>query len=134
MDYQSLKTLMESHPQWPSVEDSVLTDWVNEEAVSVDKDTVGSGTIFAAILNNRDEWNALSASDREFVKDILYIHSGEGVPTKSGTPARAQLVAILGSDTKQEIASVISEDVSRATAAGIPGRIRQGDVEYARTF
>lgn len=134
MDYAALKTLMETHPQWPTVDDAALTTWVNEETVSVDKDTVSSGAIFAAILNNRDEWQALSASDREFVKDILYIHSGEGVPTAAGTPARTQLIAILGASTRQELAATISTLVSRASAAGIPGTVRQGDVEFARTM
>jgi len=134
MDYQALNTLIQTHPQWPTVDDATLTTWVNEEAISVDKDTVSSGAIFAAILNNRSEWTALSATDREFVKDILYIHSGEGVPTAAGTPARSQLVAILGTNTKAELASVISSLVSRASAAGIPGTVRQGDIEYARTL
>jgi len=134
MDYQALSTLIQTHPQWPTVDDATLTTWVNEEAISVDKDAVSSGAIFAAILNNRSEWAALSASDRELVKDILYIHSGEGVPTAAGTPARAQLVAILGTNTKTELAGIISSLVSRASASGIPGTVRQGDVEYARTL
>ena len=87
MDYAALRTLIETHPQYPTVSDADLVTWVNEEVISVDKDTVSSGTIFAAILNNRAEWTALTATDREFVKDILYIHSGEGVPTAVGSPA-----------------------------------------------
>jgi len=121
MDYQALNTLIQTHPQWPTVDDATLTRWVNEEAIIVDKDTVSSGAIFAAILNNRSEWTALSASDKEFVKDILYIHSGEGVPTAAGTPARTQLVAILGTNTKAELAGIISSLVSRAAASGIRG-------------
>lgn len=134
MDYAALRTLLETNQDHATLSDADLAAWVNEEVVSVDKETVSSGAIFAAILNNRDEWNALSATDKEFVKDILYIHSGEGVPTAAGTPARAQLIAILGTDTKAEIAGIISEDVSRAVAAGIPGNVREGDIQFARTF
>lgn len=134
MDYAALRTLIETHPTHATETDDALAAWVNEEVVSVDKSTVSSGAIFAAILNNRTEWDALSASDREFVKDILYIHSGEGVPTAAGTPARAQLVAILGSATKAEIAGIISEDVSRAVAVGVIGKVRVGDIAFARTY
>lgn len=134
MDYAALKTLIQTNPNHATTNDVDMLAWVNSEVVSVDKDTLSSGTIFAAILNHRTEWNALSATDREFVKDILYIHSGEGVPTAVGSPARTQLIAILGSQTKAELAGKISRLVSRAVAAGIAGQIRLGDIEYARTY
>lgn len=134
MDYAALRTLIETHPTHGSTSDADMVTWLNEEVISVDKDTVSSGEIFAAILNNRAEWTALSASDREFVKDILYIHSGEGVPTTAGSPARTQLISILGSATKGELASKISSDVSRAVAAGVIGTIKESGVAFARTF
>ena len=134
MDYAALRTLLETNPNHTTLSDAELLIWVNEEAVSVDKTTLSSGTIFASILNNRDEWTALSAADKEFVKDILYIHSGEGVPTSVGSPARTQLIAILGADTKAELAAAISQTVSRAVAAGIPGEIKEGDIAFARTY
>lgn len=134
MDYAALRTLIETKVDHAATSDEDMLAWVNEEVISVDKDTLSSGTILAAILNNRSEWNTLSATDREFVKDILYIHSGEGVPTAAGSPARTQLIAILGNATKSELAGKISTLVSRAVAAGIPGIIRLGDIEYARTF
>ena len=110
-----------------------MADWCNDEVISSDRSTVSSGEIFAACLNNLSEWTALSASDKEVVKDILYIHSGEGVPTAVGSPARTVLVAKLGNATKAELAGVISEMVSRAVAAGIIGEVRTGDVQHART-
>lgn len=134
MDYAALRTLIETKANHATTTDADMLAWVNAEVISVDKDSLPSGTIFAAILNNRSEWNSLSATDREFVKDILYIHSGEGVPTAVGTPARNMLVAILGNATKAELAGKISSKVSRAVAVGIIGQIRQGDIEYARTF
>lgn len=134
MDYSALRTLIESNPNHATTSDVDMLAWVKEEVISVDKDTLSSGTIFAAILNHRNEWNALSATDREFVKDILYIHSGEGVPTAAGSPARTQLISILGANTKAELAGAISTLVSRAVAAGIADNIRLGDIEYARTF
>ena len=134
MDYAALKALILTNPNHANTSDADMLAWVNAEVISVDKETVSSGAIFAAILSNRAEWNALSATDREFVKDILYIHSGEGVPTKVGSPARTQLIAILGSATKAAIAAKISETVSRAVAVGIANQISMGDIEYVRSL
>ena len=134
MDYAALKALILTNPNHATTSDADMLAWVNEEVISVDKETVSSGAIFAAILRNRAEWNALSATDREFIKDILYIHSGEGVPTKAGSPARTQLIAILGSATKAAIAAKISETVSRAVAVGIANQISMGDIEYVRSL
>lgn len=134
MDYNALRSLIETNPDHATTSDEDMLIWINEEVVSVDKDSLSSGSIFASVLNNRDEWTALSATDREFVKDILYIHSGEGVPTSAGSPARTQLIAILGANTKSELAGQISSLVSRAVAVGIAGNIRLGDIEYARTY
>ena len=134
MDYSALSALIKTHPQWPTVTDAVLTSWVNEKAISRDKTSVSSGEIFACILSNLTEWSALSAADQGIIKDILYIHSGEGVPTAAGTPARTVLVAKLGTNTKTCVATKISELVSRATSVGIPGEVREGDIGFARTL
>jgi hypothetical protein len=134
MDYVALNGLIKTHPSWPTVTDAELVMWCNAEAMSRDKTTVGSGEIFAAILSNLSEWTALSATDREVVKDILYIHSGEGVPTAAGSPARNVLVAKLGANTKAAIAAKISEQVSRVAYVGIPGDVHIGDVQNARAL
>jgi len=134
MDYQALSALIQTHPQWPAVDDSVLTDWVNEEAITVDSPTIQSGDIFSAVLNNRSEWEALTADQRQIVRDVLVIYSTDGVPTASGSPARTVLIDILGVNTKAEIAALIPKDISRAENAGIIGRVREGDVIYARTL
>ena len=56
------------------------------------------------------------------------------MPTKAGSPARTQLIAILGSATKAAIAAKISETVSRAVAVGIANQISMGDIEYVRSL
>jgi hypothetical protein len=134
MDYQALKTLLDSDGSTAAMTSQEAADWCNAEVISVDQDVVSSGQLFAAIANNKSEWDALAATERDFVKDILYIHSGEGVPTSPGSPARTQLVAILGTNTKAEIAGIISEDISRAENAGVLGHVSAGAVEYARTL
>ena len=134
MDYQALSTLIQTHPQWPTVTDVDLLTWVQEETVNVDKTSLPNATVLAVILTNRADFTALSANDQQIVRDILYI--GDSVPTTAGEPARDTLVEIFGgaSITIQTLAAEISELVSRAVAAGIIGSIRLGDIEHARTI
>jgi hypothetical protein len=134
MDYSALNTLIKTHPNYATVSDEDLTAWVNEEAISVDKATLPATTILSTILTYKSEWDALSEANKATVRDILYIASGEGVPTAAGNPIRTVLVNILGTQTKQALGAAIVELVSRAVTAGILGKVRVADVEYARTL
>jgi hypothetical protein len=133
MDYQALKTLIQTHPQFPTVDDATLTAWVNEEAINATKATLSNEEILAVILANRAEFSALSVNNQQIVRDILYV--GDSVPTAAGAPARDALVSIFGggSATIQALGAAISFQVSRAVNAGIIEQVRQGDVEFART-
>jgi len=133
MDYQALKTLIQTHPQFPTVDDATLTAWVNEEAINATKTSLSNEEILAVILSNRAEFSALSVNNQQIVRDILYV--GDSVPTAAGAPARDALVAIFGgsSATIQALGAAISLQVSRAVNAGIIEQVRQGDVEFART-
>ena len=132
MDYQALKTLIQTHPQFPTVDDATLTAWVNEEAINATKTTLSNEEILAVILANRAEFSALSVNNQQIVRDILYV--GDSVPTAAGAPARDALVAIFGggSATIQALGAAISFQISRAVNAGIIEQVRQGDVEFAR--
>ena len=134
MNYLELSTLIQTHPSWPAVDDATLTVWVNEEAISADHPTLTSGEVFATIADNISEFNALTDADKQTVRDVLYIHSGEGIPTVSGTAARTLLVTIFGggSTTITALAAAISYQVSRAVDAGIIGIINEGHIIEAR--
>jgi hypothetical protein len=136
MDYNALKTLIQTHPSWPSVADDVLTAWVNEVAISATRPTVSTGTLFACIAANIADFNALSADNKQVIRDILYIHSGEGVPTATGSPARTLFQTIFAgkTGTLTAVGAAITYQISRAEAAGVLGMVRQGDVEYARSL
>ena len=133
MDYAALKTLIDSDPANAGRTDAEVLSWCNTATVTRDQPTIASGRIFEACLNNVAEWQALTADDRQLVRDILTVYAPEGVPTASGEPARTQLVAILGTNTKQEIAALIPETVSPAVDAGL-GTVNLGDVENARAL
>jgi len=134
MDYAALRQLIETNPDFTTLSDDQLAAWVNDEVVSIDKTSLPNTEILAVILANRAEFAALSDTNKQIVRDILYV--GDSVPTSAGEPARDTLVAIFGggSATIQSLASAISETVSRAVAAGIIGRVTAGDVQFARTF
>jgi len=135
MDYQALNTLMQTHPAWPSVDDATLLTWVTEEAISATRPTLSTGAVFATIASNIAEFNALTDSEKQTVRDILYIHSGEGVPTAAGSPARTLFSSIFaGTQTLTDLAAAISYQIARAEDAGVSGLIRLGDIEYARTL
>ncbi len=132
MDYSALKVLIQTHPQWPSVDDETLATWCNEKVVSRDKTSLPATTILQAILTYKSEWDAVSDANKATVRDVLYIASGEGVPTAAGNPIRNILVSVLGTQTKQALAIAIGELVSRASAAGIYESVRVGDVMEAK--
>ena len=134
MNHQALKTLIETHPSWPSVTDAELVIWVNEETVSADKTTIPNSEILAVILDNRAEFTALADGDKQLVRDILYV--GDSVPTAPGQATRDTLVAIFGagSGTISSLAAAIAYQVSRAQAVGILGIVRNPDVAFARTL
>ena len=134
MDFQALRTLMETHPQWPSVTDADLLVWLNAlDGVTRDKTTLSTGEVFGVILNNRSEWLALSEAERQAVRDIISAY-GDGIPVAAGAPARAVLVSIFGGTTTvSQLAALIPEQVSPAQNAGL-GQVKTGHIEYARTL
>jgi len=132
MDLNVLKTVLLTHPSYATATDEELWAWVNEKVMSRDRETVPAPTILACILSNVAEWTPISDANKQLVRDILYVHSAEGVPTKVGSPARTALVAILGNATKSAIAGAINEVVSRAAHAGLVGDVSVGDIYYAR--
>lgn len=88
-------------------------DVMSTETETANRETISSPEIFAVILNNIDEWKALSAEDREIVQDVLTIHAVNGVPTKAGAPARTVLINTLGNNTKIELAEHIPIEVPK---------------------
>jgi len=136
IDYVALRAELDAgHPVSGvyNVDDQLAADQMNVVDVVTDQEFIPSATIFDAILNNKAEWEALVADDRQWVRDILTINSEEGVPTLAGTPSRTQLIAILGTNTKAEIALAIPHTISRATELSF-GKIIIGDVQNARAI
>lgn len=136
MDFVALKALLDSDGSTAAMTDQEAADWCNAEVINVDKTSLSNEEILAVILANRAEFTALSDTDKQIVRDILYV--GDSVPTTAGEPARDTLVAIFGggSATITTLAAAIDELVSRAVAWNPPiiGRVRAGDVAYARTL
>ena len=131
MDYAELKVLIDSEPANAGRTDQEVTDWCNTPAVVRDRDRVTTEEVFTECLREQAEWEALTAEQRQTVRDICTVY--EGVPTQSGDPARDTLIAILGTNTKAAVAALIPETVSPAVDDGL-GVVNLGDVENARAL
>jgi len=134
MDYQALKTLLQTNPDFATATDQELADWANAEVIDATKTTLPNEQVLAVILTNVAEFSALADGDKQIVRDILYI--GDSVPTAAGEPARDTLVSIFGgqSNTIQTLAAAITYQVSRAADAGIVKTVSADHVAYARTL
>lgn len=136
IDYSALQTeLLAGHPVTLaySVDDATAVLELNALNIIVDQEFIPSALIFDAILNNKTEWDALTTDDRQWVRDILTVNAPLGVPTLAGTPARTQLIAVLGTNTKAEIAAAIPETISRAQEL-FGQDVIIGDVQNARAL
>jgi len=133
MSSAHLIALIETHPQWPSVDNATLADWCNEEVFTDDKTALPNEEVLAVILENRAEFSALSDTNKQIVRDILYV--GDSVPTAAGEPARDTLVEIFGagSSTIQSLSEALSYPISRAANAGILGQVTAGELQAVRS-
>ena len=126
-----LAVLIQTHPTWPAVTATELTPWVNDLVIDKNKESLPNEFILEVIMGNIAEFNALTADNRQIVRDILYI--GNSVPTVAGNPTRDRLVTIFGgvSDTIQALAAAIIYQVSRAGDADISGTVDKGQIKAA---
>lgn len=134
VDYVAVKTELDAgHPVTGAynVDDQLAADEINTLNVVRDMEHIAVALMFDEILRERVEWDSLNTIDQQWVRDILNINETLGVPTLAGTPARTELVNILGSNTKAAIAAIIPETVSQATVIG-EGFIIIGDIQNAR--
>ena len=131
MDYQALKTLIDSDPANAAKSDEDVVTWANTPSVVRDRATVPSTEVFTECLRESAEWGAMTADARQEVRDILTVW--DDIPTAAGSPARTRLIALLGTNTKAALAAIIPETVSPAVDAGL-GNVIIGDVQNARAL
>jgi len=128
-----LAVLIQTHPSWPAIASDyqALKVWAVEKVYDRTVDELPNEKILEVILGNVDDFSALSAENKQIVRDILYI--GNSVPTAGGNPTRDRLVAIFNgkTDTLQALAAAIVYKVSRAVNAEITGTITAGAIKAA---
>ncbi len=118
-----------------NADDFIATDECNAVNVVRDRAILSAAVIFDEILKQKGEWDAVATDlDRELVLAILDINKDSGISTLSGSPARTQLIAILGTVTKAAIAALIPETVSQMTVLGLGDSIKIGSVQNARAL
>jgi len=134
--YVAIKAILDvPHPvsgAW-NADDALALAQAQVEDVVRDRATLAPTKILETILNNIADWNTNTADEQQMVRDILNVYT-DGVPVKPNThPARVQLVAILKTATKQELAGLIPETVSIVTDSNL-GAWNLGDVQNARNI
>ena len=132
--YAAIKAVLDvDHPTsgaW-DVDDILALAQAKAEDIVRDRLTIPSVEILNYILETPSEWNALTDSERQMVGIIL--DQNREVPTSAGTPARAALIAILGTTQKAAIAAAIPETVS-IEATIDAGAWSLGDIQNARAL
>ena len=134
--YIAIKAILDvPHPgsgAW-NLDDALALAQAEAEDIVRDRSTLTPQEILETILNNIAEWDNNTADEQQMVRDILNIYT-DGIPTKPNNhPARVQLVAILKTATKAELAALIPETVSIITDSKL-GAWTLGDIQNARAL
>ena len=131
MNFTTLRTLIETHPDHATTTDAALAAWANEVIVDRAVTTLDASEVLDVILSNTSEWLAMTADERQMVSLILSTY--DQVPVATGTNPRTVLQAVLGTATKTELGTRLTKTVSRAADAGL-SQVAEGHVAYARNF
>jgi len=130
MNYVALRALIETHPTHGATSDADMAVWLNDpDGVTRNRATLPAREILNVALTQVAEYTAMSDVQRQAFTLILSVN--ENVPIESGEPEREALQLILGTSTKSELATRLTENVSRAEDGGF-SRIREGEVTVAR--
>jgi len=116
------------------VDDTIALGQCNAVNVVRDQEYISVALMFDEVLKQTVEWEALNASDQQWVRDILNINQTLGVPTELNTPARDQLIAILGAQTQIGIGALVPETVSQMEVIGLGSSIQLGALQNARAL
>ncbi len=134
MDYQALKTLIDSEELNAGKTDSQVVTWCNA-TTDGENPTVSSAEIVTIILGNRTEWEELAPDDKAFLMDIMLIGSGTLIIPAKGGGARNELINIFGDGAmRAEFRQVIKKTSTRAAVAGVGSYVHLGDVQNARAL
>ena len=116
-------------------DETIALGQCNAVNVVRDRSHVAAALIFDEILKQKAEWDAIATdADRQWVRDILNVNQELGVSTEVGSPARTELIATLGTLTKDAIALIIPETVSQMTVIGLGSAIQLGQLQNARAL
>jgi len=133
MDYVNLRVLIETHPTHAATSDRDMATWLNEAGtVTRNRATMSTEELVQVAVSYPADYAALSVDKRDAL--LLVVSGVDTFSLVNGTPVRELLeIVFAGTDIFTELASRLTEDVSRAVDAGFNGRIREGDVTVART-
>jgi hypothetical protein len=111
MDYAALRALIETHPSHGTTSDSDMVIWLTDDtAVTRSQTHLANSEIQDIALSETAEWNALTDAERATFGQIIAIR--EQVPVEVGTPTRATLQDILGTQTKITLGQALPRSAS----------------------
>jgi len=133
MNYTSLRALIETHPTHGATSDADMQSWLEDPAeVTRNRESMTTDELVQVTLSFPADYAALSGDKREA---LLLIASGMAdFSLVNNTPIREALEIIFATtDIFTELASRLTEDVSRLTDAGL-GAASLDHIAHARTF
>jgi len=135
IDYEALKVLLQTNPNYDTETDENLAAWCNELAEQRTQPTINSDTMYELI--DAAEWTALTADEQAEVWNMLLLFATSGIPTAAGTRARSRFVAIFGagSTTINNVVAAITFSISRVAASDVgASEVSAGQVNHARSL
>jgi len=133
MDYAQLRTLIETHPTHAAISDADMKTWLEDETgITRNRATMPVSELVEVAISFPADYAALSVDKRDA---LLLITSGMSeFSLVNGTPVREALETIFATtDIFTELASRLTEDVSRLTDAGF-GAVSLDHIANARTY
>ena len=135
MNFEALRDLIQTHPDYPTVSDEDLMTWLHAEVIERTRETINSDEMYELI--DASEWSNLTADQKDEVWNMLLLFSSSGIPTTEGTRARTRFIQIFGagSATITAVVGAISYQVSRLAASDVGSdEVSIGEVAHARTL
>lgn len=133
MDYQALKTLLETHPNYATATDPELLDWGNDPTgVTRDRAYISVRDIYEVM----DPGKFANSAGVQWWAAYLNLNNGLEVTevvdgVRQATALRVSFWNALKSANQAELDALIPEQVSRFNAGNF-GKVTEGDIQFVR--
>jgi hypothetical protein len=138
MDYQALKTLIQTNANHATMTDAQLVGWLNDKAITKTYDVLSTKKVWKIILKNRAAaggYNSLTADQKDILLTTLQLSAADGIETASGSVDRAVLTSLFSGATITDLVNELNYQVSRVANSSVGAvEVSEGQVNYARSL